>query len=134
MYAYHRANIANTVLKFKDQTIRINYHDLAEVLALLNQRLETESLARQVTEPWLKHIEEDLGYVLLNTSLLDVPGVISEFEIALTRLSSDLRTGNVFSNTSRWHRVSNDIRQQSAYLQRMQAIIRDLRSALSLSG
>ena len=126
--------MANTVFKFKDQTIRINYHDLAEVLALLNQRLETTSLARQVTEPWLNHIEEDLGYVLLNTSLLDVPGVIAEFEVALTSLSSDLRTGNVSPNTSRWHRVSNDIRQQSAYLQRMQAVIRDLRSALSLSG
>ncbi|WP_299649419.1 hypothetical protein [uncultured Tateyamaria sp.] len=126
--------MANTVLKFKDQTIRINYHDLAEVLAVLNQRLETASLARQVTEPWLNHIEEGLGFVLLDTSLLNVPSVISDFETALTKLSSDLRTGDVSPNTSRWNNVSNDIRQQSAYLQRMQAVIRDLRSALSLSG
>jgi hypothetical protein len=54
--------MANAVLKFRDQTIRINYHDLAEVLAMLNQRLETASPARQVTEPWLNHIQEDLGY------------------------------------------------------------------------
>ncbi|WP_415401736.1 hypothetical protein [Tateyamaria sp. SN3-11] len=125
--------MANTVLKFKDQTIRINYHDLAEVLAVLNQRLETASLARQVTEPWLNHIEEDLGYVLLDKSLLDVPGVNSDFEMALIKLSADLRTGDVSPNTSRWNNVSNDIRQQSAYLQRMQAVIQDLRSALSLS-
>ena len=125
--------MANTVLNFRDQTVRVNYHDLAEVLLILNQRLETVSPARQVTEPWLNHIQEDLGYVLLDTSLLDRPGVISEFEIALTKLSSDLRTGNVSPGTPRWNQVSNDIRQQSAYLQRIQAVIRDLRSALSLS-
>ncbi|MEM9312214.1 MAG: hypothetical protein AAGA34_12290 [Pseudomonadota bacterium] len=87
--------MANTALKFRDQAIRINYHDLAEVLAMLNQRLETASLVRNVTEPWLNHIREDLGYVLLDTNLLDGPGVISDFEMALTKLSSDLRTGNV---------------------------------------
>ena len=125
--------MANTVLNFRDQTVRVNYHDLAEVLLTLNQRLETVSPARQVTEPWLNHIQEDLGYVLLDASLLDRPGVISEFEIALTKLSSDLRTGNVSPDTPRWNQVSNDIRQQSAYLQRIQAVIRDLRSALSLS-
>lgn len=126
--------MANTVLKFRDQAIRINYHDLAEVLAMLNQRLETGSLVRKVTEPWLNHIQEDLGYVLLDTNLLDGPGVISDFEMVLTKLSSDLRTGNVSPDTSRWKNVSNNIREQSAYLQRMQTVIRDLRSALSLSG
>ena len=126
--------MANTVLKFKDQTIRINYHVLAEVLAMLNQSLEAASLVRKVTEPWLNHIQEELGYVLLDTNLLDGPGVISDFEMALTKLSSDLRTGNVSPDTSRWNNVSNDIREQSAYLQRMQTVIQDLRSALSLSG
>lgn len=126
--------MANTVLKFRDQTVRINYHDLAEVLAMLNQRLETASLIRKVTEPWLNHIQEDLGYVLLDTNLLDIPGVISDFEMALTKLSSDLRTGNVSPDTSRWNNVSNNIREQSAYLQRMQTVIQDLRSALSRSG
>jgi hypothetical protein len=126
--------MANTVLKFRDQAIRINYHDLAEVLAMLNQRLETASLARKVTETWLNHIQEDLGYVLLDTNLLDGPGVTSDFEMALTKLSSDLQTGNVSPGTSRWNNVSNDIREQSAYLQRMQTVIQDLRSALSLSG
>jgi len=125
--------MANTVLKFKDQAVRMNYHDLAEVLSMLNQRLETASSARHVTEPWLNHIQEDLGYVLLGTSLLDGPGVISNFEMALTKLSSDLRTGNIYPDTSRWNNVSNDIREQSAYLQRMQAIIRDLQSAFALS-
>ncbi len=126
--------MANTILKFRDQTIRINYHDLAEVLAMLNQRLETASLIRKVTEPWLNHIQEDLGYVMLDTNLLDIPGVISDFEMALTKLSSDLRTGNVSPDTSRWNNVSNNIREQSAYLQRMQTVIQDLRSALSRSG
>lgn len=126
--------MANTVLKFRDQTIRINYHDLTEVLAMLNQRLEPASLARQITEPWLNHIQEDLGYVLLDASLLDRPGVISKFEIALSKLSSDLRTGNVSPDTPRWNNVSNDIREQSAYLQRIQAVIRDLRNAISLAG
>ena len=126
--------MANTVLKFRNKTVRMNYHDLAEVLAVLNQRLEPTSLARQVAELWLNHIREDLGYVLLDTDLLDGPGVISDFEMALTKLSSDLRTGNVSPDTSRWKNVSNNIREQSAYLQRMQTVIRDLRSALSLSG
>ena len=126
--------MANTVLKFRNKTVRMNYHDLAEVLAVLNQRLEPASLARQVAELWLNHIHEDLGYVLLDTDLLDGPGVISDFEMALTKLSSDLRTGNVSPDTSRWNNVSNNIREQSAYLQRMQTVIRDLRSALSFSG
>lgn len=126
--------MANTVLKFRNKTVRMNYHDLAEVLAVLNQRLEPASLARQVAELWLNHIREDLGYVLLDTDLLDGPGVISDFEMALTKLSSDLRTGNVSPDTSRWNNVSNNIREQSAYLQRMQTVIRDLRSALSFSG
>ena len=126
--------MANTVLKFRNKSVRMNYHDLAEVLALLNQRLEPASLARQITEPWLNHIQEDLGYVLLDASLLDRPGVISKFEIALSKLSSDLRTGNVSPDTPRWNNVSNDIREQSAYLQRIQAVIRDLRNAISLAG
>ena len=126
--------MANTVLKFRNKTVRMNYHDLAEVLTMLNQRLETASLIRKVTEPWLNHIQEDLGYVLLDTNLLDIPGVISDFEMALTKLSSDLRTGNVIPDTSRWNNVSNNIREQSAYLQRMQTVIQDLRSALSHSG
>lgn len=126
--------MANTVLKFKDQTIRINYHVLAEVLAMLNQSLEAALLVRKVTEPWLNHIQEELGYVLLDKNLLDGPGVISDFEMALSKLSSDLRTGNVSPGTSRWNNVSNDIREQSAYLQRMQTVIQELRSALSLSG
>ena len=126
--------MANTVLKFRNKTVRMNYHDLAEVLAVLNQRLEPASLARQVSEPWLRHIREDLGYVLLDASPLDLPGVISNFEMALTKLSSDLRTGNVSPDTPRWNNVSNDIREQSAYLQRMQTVIRDLRNALSLAG
>lgn len=126
--------MANTVFNFRDQTVRMNYHDLAEVLSMLNQRLESASSARQVTELWLNHIQEDLGYVLLSAGPLGDPSVISEFESALSKLSSDLRTGDVSPDTSRWNNVSNDIRGQAAYLQRMQAVIRDLRSALSLSG
>jgi len=113
--------MANTVLKFRDQTVRMNYHDLAEVLVMLNQRLETASSARQVTEPWLSHIQEDLGYVQLDTTLLDGPGVIADFEITLSKLSSELQTGNVSPDTSRWNSVSSDIRQQSAYVQRIQS-------------
>ncbi len=101
---------------------------------MLNQGLEKASSARKITEPWLNHIQEDLGYVLLDTRLLDGPGFIPDFEIALTKLSSDPRTGNVSPDTLRWNNVSNDIRELSAYLQRMQAVIRDLRIALSLSG
>lgn len=126
--------MANTVLKFRGQSIRMNYHDLAEVLSLLNQKLTAASPARQVTEPWLNHIQEDLGYVLLDTNVLERLDVISDFETGLAALSADLRAGNVSPNTSRWSVVTNDIRQQSAYLQRMQAVIRDLRSAISLSG
>ncbi|MEM6634480.1 MAG: hypothetical protein AAF667_01195 [Pseudomonadota bacterium] len=102
--------MANTLLKFRDKKIRVNHHDLAEVLAILNQRLETASSARQVTEPWLSHIQEDLGYVLLDTSLLDDPGVISDFEMALTKLSCDLRTGNISPDTSRWNNQMKGIR------------------------
>ncbi|MEM8787390.1 MAG: hypothetical protein AAGE76_03925 [Pseudomonadota bacterium] len=112
----------------------MNYHGLAEVLAVLNQRLQPASLARQIAGPWLNHIQEDLGYVLLDASPLDHPGVISEFEGALSKLSSDLRTGNVFPDAPHWNNVSNDIREQSAYLQRMRAVIRDLRNAISLAG
>jgi len=112
----------------------MNYHDLAEVLSMLNQRLETASSARQVTEPWLNHIQENLGYVLLEKTELDRPNVISDLDIALNELYSDLRTGNVFPDTSRWNNVSNDIRQQSAYVQRMQKVIRELQSVIASQG
>ncbi|MEM6498288.1 MAG: hypothetical protein AAF709_16385, partial [Pseudomonadota bacterium] len=83
--------------------------------------------------PWLNHIQEDLGYVLLDTNVLERPDVISDFETGLAALSFDLRTGHVSPNTSRWSNLTNDMRQQSAYVQRMQSVIRGLQSAISLS-
>lgn len=126
--------MANTVLKFGDRSARMNYHDLAEVLSILNQRLETASAAREVTEPWQKHIQEDLGYVLLDTNALDGSNVISEFNAALSQLSFDLRSGRVSPDTPRWRNVSSDIRQQSDYAHRMQYVIRELQRVLTQSG
>lgn len=123
--------MANTILRFRDQSVRINYHDLAEVLSMLNQRLETVSAAREVTEPWLTHIQEDLGYVLLDTKAFGRSDVISEFDAALTKLSRDLRSGNVSPDTPRWRIVSNDIRRKSDYTHRIQAVVRELQSVLS---
>lgn len=125
--------MANTVLKLKDQSVRVNYHDLAEVLTMLNQRLEAVSVVREVTEPWLKHIHEDLGYVLLDTKMLERSDVITEFDHALTMLSSDLRSGTASPNTSRWRNASHGVRQQSGYTSRVQSVIRELQSVLSHS-
>lgn len=82
--------MANTVLKFKSHKVRLNYHDLAEVLSMLNERFDVTSPANQVTEQWLNHIKEDLDYVQLDTSLLHGPGVISDFDRALSKLSVDI--------------------------------------------
>lgn len=120
--------MANTVLKLGPQSVRINYHDLADVLSILNRQLGEASLLRKVTEPWLNHIRDDLGYVLLNTEVLNNKKVLAELDLALTSLSSDLRSARVAPDTPRWKNVTGDTQQSSAYLNRLQVVIRELRS------
>ncbi len=120
--------MANTVLKLGPQSVRINYHDLADVLSILNRQLGEASVLRKVTEPWLNHIRDDLGYVLLNTEVLNNKKVLAELDLALTSLSSDLRSARVAPDTPRWKKVTGDTQQSSAYLNRLQVVIRELRS------
>lgn len=127
--------MANTVLKHKNLSVRMNYHDLAEVLSIINQRAAVTSVVRTITEPWLDHIKEDVGYVLLDTQLLENSEAVGVMEHVLADVIYEVKNGTLLPKTQRWELVKNDREQMSAYFQRLELISKDLQRFLqSIQG
>ena len=85
--------MANTFLDRGERSIRMSYYLLANALAVLRERLPSNDPARRLGDPWLAHIEDELGYVLLDETLLEDREGVRRLRDVLQELVNELGRG-----------------------------------------
>ena len=87
--------MANTFLIRGEREVRLPYYMLGNALATLRARLPAEDPARRLADPWLAHIEEDMGHVLMDKSLLEDREGVGRLREVLDELADELALGKV---------------------------------------
>ena len=87
--------MANTIILRGDRSVRLPYRMLGNALATLQARLPQDNPARRLSDPWLDHIEERLGYVNLDEALLEDREGVRRLREELNRVADELERGEM---------------------------------------
>lgn len=87
--------MANTHLYRGERHVRLPYWRLQDAFEVLDARLSPDDPARRLMDPWLAHIKEELGFVLLDKALLEDRAGVRRLRETLAPLAEDLERGGV---------------------------------------
>lgn len=85
--------MANTHLYRGERHVRLPYWRLQNAFEVLDVRLSPDDPARRLMDPWLAHIRETLGYVLLDKALLEDRDGVRQLRDALVPLADEMERG-----------------------------------------